>query len=1039
MPVSAKFIADFTSFEQAVQRAETKISGFGDGLKKVDSTLAKFGNQFSGQKVIQDATLMAKAVEDVGGAATLTAREQQKVNALVTEAIAKFKALGQEAPAHLKALQKETTAQVSLFDKLKGAIGPVGVAMAGAFSVTAIVGAGKKVLDFAAATSDMAAKLGLSTSAVQKFQLAFEPAGVSIETVGKASAELANRLVSGDKSAIAALEKLGLSASSLKRMSMEQMFITAGDAVGKLQNKAEQIYASKTLFGKGGVELLAGLDGKLAETTKRFEAMGLVINEKTIKAADDFGDQLGLMGKQLLGVAANAIGPLLPALSGLANLFGTLAGWVGKATGFLVDWVQRGLVAAYAAIARFVAGLADAATHIPLLGKHLGFAGDAAEALRKSADRADHYLAELFTTTQDVGQAAVIAAPAMVGLGNATETAGKKAAKAREEYQKWLVNVNQPIFDTLAKADQEMVNRQFELRKLERTSIPGASVIDLNGMMARQLRELETTIIPGFKLGEVVVNALTPPPTLLQSALKNSFAVLPQTLMSALTGGGNVGKAVGGLFGGQMFDSLGKKLIGDGASGLGGFLAGNVGGMLSKTLGGAIGSVIPGIGTLIGSFAGPLIGKIGGLFKGLFGGPSQAELEGRSMAKTFKEQVNAMLSDTQRLEAGGKLWEGSLIGIRDAYLATGRTAEQALTDMDRLWRAEKLGADAVKRVIDDINEAFEEQRADAERLNAAIERYGFTLEELGPTFRNQRLNEQAKELIEDWRVLVGSGIDIAVVNDKMSKAMSEYLNAAIRTGTEVPLAMKPILESLLAQGKLQRDLSANEKQTLEASKTRIGEIERLLREGQSPEDVQKLNIELNRQKSTVEQMSRPYKDLADAGVVFSETMTEGFDRVVLKLQELIDKLQGAGTAISDLPTNTVIDIQARIRTDQVDAYIEELRARTPGLLNGLIDLRHDRLLNDPDAVIPMARGGSGLVTKPTLFLAGEAGPESFAFSGANKAMPGAGSVTFTAGAIVINGANKSGRQLAEEIVDELPQAWRRGRGRLAARTALGVA
>jgi len=34
--------------------------------------------------------------------------------------------------------------------------------------------------------------------------------------------------------------------------------------------------------------------------------------------------------------------------------------------------------------------------------------------------------------------------------------------------------------------------------------------------------------------------------------------------------------------------------------------------------------------------------------------------------------------------------------------------------------------------------------------------------------------------------------------------------------------------------------------------------------------------------------------------------------------------------------------------------------------------------------IPMAEGGSGIVTKPTLFLAGEAGPEPFAFGGANN-------------------------------------------------------
>src|SRR5262245_40113772 len=129
MAVSAKFLADFNAFNDAVDRAEVKLRGFDSAIGRVDKDLAKFGNQFSGTKLIQDATLMAKAVEDIGGAAKLTAKEQAQVNAQVTEAIAKFKALGQEAPAHLKALQKETATQTSLFGKLKDALGPIGVAM----------------------------------------------------------------------------------------------------------------------------------------------------------------------------------------------------------------------------------------------------------------------------------------------------------------------------------------------------------------------------------------------------------------------------------------------------------------------------------------------------------------------------------------------------------------------------------------------------------------------------------------------------------------------------------------------------------------------------------------------------------------------------------------------------------------------------------------------------------------------------------------------------------------------------------------------
>jgi len=47
----------------------------------------------------------------------------------------------------------------------------------------------------------------------------------------------------------------------------------------------------------------------------------------------------------------------------------------------------------------------------------------------------------------------------------------------------------------------------------------------------------------------------------------------------------------------------------------------------------------------------------------------------------------------------------------------------------------------------------------------------------------------------------------------------------------------------------------------------------------------------------------------------------------------------------------------------------------------------------PLGYVPMADGGIGRVTKPTLFLAGEAGPEDVAFSGANRSFSGGGGTT----------------------------------------------
>ena len=160
----------------------------------------------------------------------------------------------------------------------------------------------------------------------------------------------------------------------------------------------------------------------------------------------------------------------------------------------------------------------------------------------------------------------------------------------------------------------------------------------------------------------------------------------------------------------------------------------------------------------------------------------------------------------------------------------------------------------------DLQDTLGEFEADQARLQTAVEKYGFSLAELGPQLQASRLNDQAKELIEDWRVLVGAGVDVALVNQKMADAINEYLTAALSVGAEVPAAFRPVLEAMAKQGTL---IDAN------------GEL---------------------------------ITDLEDAGVTFAETMTQGFDRVVQKLDEMIQRLGLAGQAIANMPSVPSIDV-----------------------------------------------------------------------------------------------------------------------------------
>lgn len=154
----------------------------------------------------------------------------------------------------------------------------------------------------------------------------------------------------------------------------------------------------------------------------------------------------------------------------------------------------------------------------------------------------------------------------------------------------------------------------------------------------------------------------------------------------------------------------------------GGGLSGAIQSFATKALSNLL-ALIPGVGAFLSQFAGAIVAGVKKLFGGLFGGPSEMEKAGRKAAEDFTRGLASGLSDAQIVEAqasGNFKWAASVIAVRDAYLAVGRTEAEALSVMDRLWRAEKQGADAVRKVVDEINEAFAEQKRLTEFLETTL-------------------------------------------------------------------------------------------------------------------------------------------------------------------------------------------------------------------------------------------------------------------------------------------------------------------------------
>jgi hypothetical protein len=109
MAVTAKFVADFSSFMAAAKSAEGALDKLSSAAGVTERSVDKAAKAFSGENLIASAIRATEAVNSIGGAAKLTESEMARVNRTVTEAIEKMKLLGIQPPADMLKLADATT------------------------------------------------------------------------------------------------------------------------------------------------------------------------------------------------------------------------------------------------------------------------------------------------------------------------------------------------------------------------------------------------------------------------------------------------------------------------------------------------------------------------------------------------------------------------------------------------------------------------------------------------------------------------------------------------------------------------------------------------------------------------------------------------------------------------------------------------------------------------------------------------------------------------------------------------------------------
>lgn len=311
MPITGTFLADFSQFSAAVKGAEVTLKGFESNSNKVQSSLSRMTDAFSGRRVIQEATLMAEAVERIGGTSRLTEKELARVSSTAGEAVAKMRAMGVDVPPGIQRIADAAGQATGVFGRMGGVLGTLAGAFGVAFSIGAVVNFGRAVLNTADNLTKLHDRTGLSVEALQQFQIAGDDAGNTMDELAAAVVQMENRIAGGDKSAVTALNKLGLSLEEIRRLSPEDQFIAISDAIRQIEDPAEQVNIAMDLFGRTGANVLPTLKRGFDDTRHAVVTM----SNESVAALDSAGDAIGRFAISLKNLVGEGVGQLLLAFT----------------------------------------------------------------------------------------------------------------------------------------------------------------------------------------------------------------------------------------------------------------------------------------------------------------------------------------------------------------------------------------------------------------------------------------------------------------------------------------------------------------------------------------------------------------------------------------------------------------------------------------------------------------------------------------------------------------------------------------------------
>jgi hypothetical protein len=332
-------------FNANLEAQKRKVDQARAALDKQQGTVRKLGETLRSAGV--DTKDLSGEMERLAKKSLLT-RERMKMLGSLKElnlgpmASRILPALMVRFPAFGKAMQSMAPSIAGALPIL-GAVSVAVAAVAAAF-VAAAYGAfrlGKAFSDFVDDNQDAAEGLGLSVKNLIELRFAAGDAGIEAAKFDQQLAKLSNSLqsaVDGSKEQKRAFEELGLDATTLQTMNLEEQFKAVAEGFKNYKGNVSKAALAHDLFGKGSTRLLGVLnkgEAGLNSYAQRVADSGLVPSDADMKKAQDFDRQWNDFNNTIIGLRNTIAAPLL---EGLGDGMRAIGNWIRENKTFIAEF-----------------------------------------------------------------------------------------------------------------------------------------------------------------------------------------------------------------------------------------------------------------------------------------------------------------------------------------------------------------------------------------------------------------------------------------------------------------------------------------------------------------------------------------------------------------------------------------------------------------------------------------------------------------------------------------------------------------------------